>query len=43
MISNTKEGKPIAETEAISKVRCEYCGTLFNEVLDVCPHCGVKR
>ena len=43
MISNTKEGKPIAKTEAIGKIRCKYCGTLFNEVIDVCPYCGGER
>ena len=48
MTSDTKEVKPISKTEtnekaAIGKVRCEYCGTLFNEVLDVCPYCGGER
>jgi RNA polymerase subunit RPABC4/transcription elongation factor Spt4 len=42
-IINTKEEKPTAKTEAISKVRCKYCATLFNEVLDVCPYCGGER
>jgi hypothetical protein len=29
--------------EVIYKVKCPYCGKLYNEVLDVCPHCGRKR
>ena len=29
--------------EVIYKVKCPYCGKLYNEVLDVCPHCGGKR
>ena len=33
----------IREKEVIIKVRCSYCGKLYNEVLDVCPHCGGKR
>ena len=48
MISNTKEGKTVAKTEAMEKVatgkvRCKYCRTLFNEVLDVCPYFGGER
>jgi len=33
----------ITKKEVIYKVRCPYCGKLYNEVLDVCPHCGGKR
>ena len=40
MMSNSKGQVPIAKAEAVSKVRCEYCGTLFNEALDACPYCG---
>jgi RNA polymerase subunit RPABC4/transcription elongation factor Spt4 len=40
MMSNSKEPVSIAGAETVSKVRCEYCGTLFNEVLDACPYCG---
>jgi len=50
MALQAKEGQPIAkekevirEKEVIVKVRCPYCGKLYNEVLDVCPHCGGKR
>ena len=25
------------------KVRCSYCGTLYDETLDRCPNCGAKR
>jgi len=27
----------------IVKVRCRYCGQLFEERLDRCPHCGGKN
>jgi len=27
----------------IVKVRCRYCGQLFDSTLDKCPHCGGKR
>ena len=40
MMPNSKERVPIAKAETVSKVRCAYCGTLFNEVLDACPYCG---
>jgi len=26
--------------EVIVKIRCDYCGNLFNEALDRCPTCG---
>lgn len=29
--------------EVIYKMKCPYCDKLYNEVLDVCPHCGGKR
>jgi hypothetical protein len=25
------------------KIRCSYCGTLYDETLDRCPNCGAKR
>lgn len=25
------------------KVRCSYCGSLYDETLDKCPNCGAKR
>ena len=40
MMPLTKEGASIAREETVSKVRCEYCGILFNEELDACPNCG---
>jgi hypothetical protein len=33
----------IREKIVIVKVRCPYCGKLYDEALDVCPHCGGKR
>jgi DNA-directed RNA polymerase subunit RPC12/RpoP len=27
----------------VVKIRCQYCGNLYDEVLDECPHCGGKR
>lgn len=41
MRSRTKE--IVKEKEVIVKIRCSYCGTLYNETLDRCPHCGAKR
>ena len=38
-----REKEVIKEKEVIYKVKCPYCGKLYNEVLDVCPHCGGKR
>jgi hypothetical protein len=38
-----REKEIIREKEVIYKVKCPYCGKLYNEVLDVCPHCGGKR
>jgi hypothetical protein len=26
-----------------AKVRCQFCGTLFDSTLDKCSHCGGKR
>jgi len=33
----------IKEKEIIVKIKCSYCGTLFDETLDTCPHCGAKH
>jgi len=33
----------IREKVVIVKVRCPYCGKLYDETLDVCPHCSGKR
>jgi hypothetical protein len=27
----------------IVKVRCAYCGTLYDQTLDKCPNCGAKQ
>jgi len=33
----------IREKIVIVKVRCPYCSKLYDETLDVCPHCRGKR
>jgi len=38
-----REKEIIKEKEVVVKVRCPYCGKLYDEVLDTCPHCGGKR
>jgi len=38
-----REKEIIREKEVIVKVKCPYCGKLYNEVMDICPHCGGKR
>jgi hypothetical protein len=40
MMQTSREGVPIIRGETVLKVRCEYCGKLFNEDLDACPNCG---
>ena len=35
-----KETAIIKEKEIIYKVKCPYCGKLYNKVLDVRLHCG---
>jgi DNA-directed RNA polymerase subunit RPC12/RpoP len=40
---NAKEKEVIRETQIIIKIRCQYCGKLYDEALDVCPNCGAKR
>lgn len=35
-----KERETIRE---IVKIRCQYCGNLYDEKDDKCPHCGGKR
>jgi uncharacterized membrane protein len=37
---------PAAEKEIIReivKIRCPYCGNLYDEDQDKCPYCGAKR
>jgi hypothetical protein len=38
-----KEKEIIREKEVIVKIKCPYCGKLYNETFDACPHCGGKR
>jgi hypothetical protein len=33
----------IKEKEVITRVRCPYCRSAYNEILDNCPHCGAKN
>jgi DNA-directed RNA polymerase subunit RPC12/RpoP len=42
----TQPEPPVAEKEIIReivKVRCPYCGNLYDEGQDKCPYCGAKR
>jgi hypothetical protein len=39
----TKDIGIVRERVVIVKTRCPYCGRLYDETLDVCPHCGGKR
>jgi len=40
IMSKPKEQVPTIKLETINKIRCEYCGTYYNEALDECPYCG---
>ena len=40
MMSDSKEKMSVVRAEAVHKIRCEYCGTFYNEALDECPYCG---
>ena len=33
----------ITKTEVIVKIRCSYCGTLYDETLNKCPNCGATN
>jgi hypothetical protein len=33
----------IKEKEVITRVRCHYCHSSFDESLDKCPNCGAKK
>ena len=33
----------IKEKEGVTRIRCIYCHGAYNELLDTCPHCGVKN
>ena len=37
------EKEVIKEKEVIVKVRCTYCNKLYDETLNICPHCGGNR
>ena len=43
----TSENQPIVKEKEIIreivKIRCPYCGNLYDEKLDKCPHCGGKK
>jgi DNA-directed RNA polymerase subunit RPC12/RpoP len=42
----TQPPPPVAEKEIIReivKIRCPYCGNLYDEAQDKCPYCGAKR
>jgi hypothetical protein len=48
IINQTTSGNPpvVKEKEIIReivKIRCQYCGNLYDEKLDKCPHCGGKK
>jgi flagellar basal body-associated protein FliL len=37
---------PVSQREIIReivKIRCSYCGNLYDETQDKCPYCGAKR
>lgn len=38
-----REKEVIKEKEVLVKVRCPYCHKLYDETLDICPHCGGHR
>jgi len=43
---SSAKSEVIREKEVIReivKVRCRYCGQLYEERLDKCPHCGGKN
>jgi ABC-type bacteriocin/lantibiotic exporter with double-glycine peptidase domain len=43
----SSEAQPaVAQREIIRevvKIRCSYCGNLYDESMDKCPYCGAKR
>lgn len=38
-----EEGKGLIIQREIVKIRCPYCGNLYDQTLDNCPHCGGGR
>ena len=47
VVVSRKEEPSVAEKvviiREIVKIRCPYCGALYDEVKDRCPHCGGAR
>jgi len=39
----TIKAKKVVEERVIIKVKCPYCGTLYDQTLDRCPYCGASR
>ena len=42
----TFENQQVREREIVReivKIRCSYCGNLYDEKYDKCPHCGGKK
>lgn len=35
--------REVIQKEVVVKIRCSYCGTLYDETLDKCPNCGAGR
>lgn len=35
--------REVIRTEVVVKIRCNYCGTLYDETLGKCPNCGAGR
>jgi len=42
-LERLRAGEKQVVVKEIVKVRCSYCGQLFDSTLDRCPHCGAKR
>jgi DNA-directed RNA polymerase subunit RPC12/RpoP len=45
-LSPSDSQAPVKEREIIRevvKIRCSYCGNLYEETEDRCPHCGGKQ
>ena len=46
---NPNSGQSLGESDRVViirevvKIRCQYCGGLYDEVQDRCPYCGGKR
>lgn len=42
-LERLQAGEKHVVVKEIVKVRCQYCGQLFDSTLDKCPYCGGKR